>query len=98
MGYSSLLCLVSLYLSIFLLSKSAAEIALDASELIIILSGFVLLIGAAGEYLEEHKKLPQWTKWPFVWMVVISLLGEFAGDAGVFIFSRRLQTIADGEF
>lgn len=34
----------------------------------------------------------------FVWMVALSLVGEFVGDAGVFVFSGHLQTINDGEY
>jgi hypothetical protein len=42
----------------------------------------------------------KWARKPklvFVWMVAISLFGEFAGDAGVYVFSGRLQFIADTE-
>jgi hypothetical protein len=84
-------------------SKPAAEIALDACESLILLCGFILAIGAAGEYIEEHGRLPEWMKWSrrprmvFVWMVALSLIGEFVGDAGVFVFSGRLQTISDSE-
>jgi hypothetical protein len=83
------------------LSKSATENLLNVSEIGLIISGFVLLFGAVGEYLEEHGKLPRWMKWPkivFIIMVVASLVGEFLCDAGVFIFSSHLQTINEGEF
>ncbi len=86
------------------LSKETTEVWLNASELLILLCGLVLAFGAAGEYLEDHEKLPRWMAWSrkpklvFVWMVAISLVGEFVGDAGVFIFSGHLQTIADGEY
>jgi hypothetical protein len=86
------------------LSKSATERALDSSEILILLCGLILAIGAAGEYIEEHGTLPEWTKWSmhpkmvFVWMVALSLAGEFIGDAGVFVFSGHLQTINDGEY
>ena len=82
------------------LSKYATEKALDASELIIIVSGFVLAFGAVGEYLEEHNRLPKWMKWPklvFILMVVVSLIGEFVGDAGVFVFSKELQKLEGAE-
>jgi hypothetical protein len=85
-------------------SKPATETALDASEILILLCGVILAIGAAGEYTEEHGTLPRWMKWSmrpkmvFVWMVALSLVGEFVGDAGVFIFSGHLQTINDGEY
>jgi hypothetical protein len=87
--------------SLLVLSKSATESLLDASEIVLIVSGFVLLFGAVGEYLEAHGKLPRWIKWPklvFILMVVASLVGEFIGDGGVFLFSRHLQTISEKEF
>jgi hypothetical protein len=82
-------------------SKSETETLLDISEIVLIVSGFVLFFGAVGEYLEEHGRLPRWMRWPkltFIIMVVVSLVGEFASDAGVFLFSRHLQTISEGEF
>jgi len=42
----------------------------------------------------------QWSRNPklvFVWMVAISIGGEFLGDAGVFVFSGQLQTIEDSQ-
>jgi hypothetical protein len=85
------------------LSKETTEHWLNASELMLLVCGLVLAYGAAGEYLEEHGKLPRWMRWArepklvFVWMVAISLFGEFSGDAGVYIFSGQLQTISDTE-
>ena len=82
------------------LSKSAIENALDWSEIIILVSGMLLAFGAIGEYLEEHTRLPRWMRWPkifFILIVVISLVGEFLGDAGVYVFSGRLQSISDAE-
>src|ERR1035441_3667004 len=92
MGYS---------FSPLLISKSSTETILNVSEILLIVSGFVLTFGAIGEYLEEHGKLPKWMKWPklvFVFMVALSLVGEFLSDAGVFFSSSKLQTISDGEF
>jgi hypothetical protein len=85
------------------LSKSASETALNGSEFLLLACGLVLAVGAAGEYLEDHGRLPDWMKWSrkpklvFVWMVAISLLGEFIGDAGVLMFSGHLQSISDSE-
>ncbi len=85
------------------LSKETAEHWLNASELTLLVCGLVLAYGAAGEYLDDHGKLPRWMRWArepklvFVWMVAISLFGEFAGDAGVYTFSGQLQTISDTE-
>ncbi len=82
------------------LSKFAAENWLNSSEILIIAAGFVLAFGAIGEYLEEHGRLPCWIAWPkivFILMVVISLVGEFLGDAGVFVFPNELQRIEGAE-
>jgi hypothetical protein len=82
------------------LSKLSAEEWLNRSEILIILAGFVLAFGAIGEYLESHNRLPKWMAWPklaFILMVVISLMGEFVGDAGVFVFSKELQRIEGNE-
>jgi hypothetical protein len=88
------------YFLSFSLSKPATETLLDVSEIILIGAGLILTVGAIGEYLEEHGRLPRWIAWPrvvFIIMVVAGLLGEFFSDAGVFVFSRHLQTIADLE-
>jgi len=85
------------------LSKSTAETGLNVSESLLVLCGLVLAFGAAGEYIEEHGTLPRWMAWSrrpklvFVWMVAISLMGEFIGDAGVFLFSGTMQNIQDQE-
>jgi hypothetical protein len=82
------------------LSKSAAEHGLDFCEILIILAGLVLTLGAIGEYAKEHHKLPlslRCPMWVFILMVVGGLIGEFVGDAGVFLFSGTLQTISDEE-
>jgi len=73
------------------------------SESLLVLCGLVLAFGAAGEHIDEHGRLPHWMEWSrkpklvFVWMVALSLIGEFAGDAGVFLFSRAVQAIQDQE-
>ena len=88
------------FLSLFALSKSATETALNIAELTIIISGLLLAFGAIGEYVEEHQRLPRWMEWPkivFIVLVVASLIGEFVGDAGVFLFSEHLQSINDTE-
>src|ERR1022692_2046648 len=79
------------------MSKATAENGHTVSELVIIVSGLLLALGAVGEYLEEHGKFPKWTKWVFISAVVVSLIGEFSGDAGVFVFSEHLQATSDSE-
>jgi hypothetical protein len=81
----------------FLLSKSATTTALDISEVLLLLFGLILTIGALGEY----KKFPRLLKAShamFELLVVIGIAGELVADGGVFVFSRHLQTISDGEF
>jgi hypothetical protein len=38
------------------------------------------------------------TRFHYHGCIVASLIGEFVSDAGVFLFSRHLQTISEGEF
>jgi len=77
-----------------LLSKSSATFWLHASEAALFAFGVLLVIGLIGEI-----KLP----WPhprfetFELLVIIAVAGELLGDAGVFVFSGDLQTIAGTE-
>lgn len=79
--------------------KSLFESGLNFFELLIVISGLVLAWGAIGEYLEEHGKIDRlprllrWSKLVFVLMVVISLVGEFVGDGGVYVCSSKLQIL-----
>src|SRR5580704_14840117 len=85
------------------LSKAESATGLKVAEWLLLVSGLTLLWGAAGEYLEDHgklHKLPRWLRWTkliFILMVVGGLIGEFIGDAGVFVFSEELQSIDDQE-
>jgi hypothetical protein len=91
------------FLSLSKISKSAAETGLNVSEILLLVCGFVLAWGCIGEYLEEHERLdrfPRWLQWPslvFILMVAFSLVGEFLGDAGVYLFSYHLQSIEEAE-
>jgi len=80
------------------LPKESAERWQTISEVVLVVSGLALAFDAIGEYLGDHEKLPRLLKWPklvFILIVVASLIGEFAGDAGVFLTSRRLQEVED---
>jgi hypothetical protein len=84
------------FLSWFSLSKSATSTALDVSDIVLLVSGALLLFGALGEYLEDHKRLPRWMRWPkliFEIIVAVSLAGELIADGGVFVFSHHLQKL-----
>jgi hypothetical protein len=70
--------------------------ALDISEIVLLVSGALLFFGALGEYLEDHNRLPQWMRWPkliFEIIVAVSLAGELIADGGVFVFSHHLQKL-----
>jgi hypothetical protein len=81
------------------LAKSPTITALDVSEWGLLVFGLILTIGALGEY----KRLPGlalrfFSHTTFELMVAVGIAGEFLADGGVFLFSRHLQAISDGEF
>ncbi len=81
------------------LTKSATSTALDTSEWGLLIFGLVLTVGALGEY----KMLPAFALKPvprkfFELMVAAGIAGELIADGGVFLFSRHLQIISDGEY
>jgi hypothetical protein len=80
------------------LSKSATSTALDLSEWALLVFGLVLVVGIFGEYKKLPKRLLLWPATAFEVMVMIGVAGELMGDGGVFLFSRHLQTISDGEY
>jgi hypothetical protein len=73
------------------LSKDATALALDISEWLLLACGAVLGIGIVGEYA----KSAWWTKRLRWWQicVIAGVLGELLCDGGIFLFSRRLQTL-----
>jgi chloramphenicol 3-O-phosphotransferase len=72
-------------------SKSTVEAALHSSEVLLLLSGLVLLVGIWGEYRKGEK----WKKYLVVFQVmVLAGIGvELLADAGVFLFSESLQRL-----
>jgi hypothetical protein len=76
------------------LSKSATSLALSVSELILLVSGIILVVGLIGEH-----KLPSWHFRYKVYelLVIIGCGGELLADGGIFLFSLRLQSISDHE-
>jgi len=81
-----------LFITLASLSESATSRDLDISEWFLLACGLLLVVGIFGEY----EKLPRWFAWSkttFATLVMLAIAGEFFGDAGVFIFSRHLQTL-----
>jgi|SRR5579862_5054127 len=72
-------------------SKSTVETALHTSEMLLLISGFVLLIGIWGEYRKGEK----WKRYlaAFQVMVLAGIGVELLADAGVFLFSESLQRL-----
>ncbi|MGA2590468.1 MAG: hypothetical protein ABSH32_11165 [Bryobacteraceae bacterium] len=75
------------------LSKSTTSTALDISEWSLLVFGTLLTIGLIGEYSES----PTWKRREkvFEMLVIIGVAGEIFADGGIFLFSRRLQVIAE---
>jgi hypothetical protein len=81
--------------TLFSLSKSATSIALDTSEIVLLLFGILLTVGLIGEYAKSER----WKRRvkTFEMLVIIGVAGELMADGGIFLFSSHLQTIADHE-
>jgi hypothetical protein len=79
------------------LSKSFTISALDVSEAALFVFGLALTVGVLGEY----KKFPTVLRASlatFEVLVVIGIAGELIADGAIFVFSRHLQTISEGEY
>jgi hypothetical protein len=70
---------------------------LDISEVLLLVFGAVLTIGALGEY-KKFPRLLRAQHTTFEMLVVVGIAGELFADGGVFVFSRHLQTISESEF
>jgi hypothetical protein len=81
--------------TLFSLSKSSTSIALDISEIALLLFGVLLTVGLIGEYAKSER----WKRHvrTFEMFVIIGVAGELLADGGIFLFSSHLQTIADQE-
>lgn len=91
-------------------SKSVAESWLSRGELGLVAFGVIIFIGLVGEYWAERRAERREDSWIpprpgkhwnwkliFAGVVVLSIFGEFASDADIWITSDVLQTISDGE-
>jgi hypothetical protein len=76
------------------MSKIATSLALDWSEIFLLVSGLLVAIGVWGEQTKSR-----WKKWvrTFEVLVVLGVAGELIADGAVFVFSRHLQAISDAE-
>jgi hypothetical protein len=79
------------------LSKPFTTTALDISEVLLLVFGAVLTVGALGEY-KKFPRLLTATLATFELMVVIGIAGELLADGAIFVFSRHLQTLSEGEY
>src|SRR5260370_18418057 len=79
------------------LSKSFTISALDVSETALFVFGLALTVGVLGEY----KKFPTVLRASlatFEVLVVIGIAGELIADGAIFVFSRHLRTISEGDY
>lgn len=79
------------------LSKSVTTTALDVSEVLLLVFGAVLTIGALGEY-KKFPSLLRASLATFELMVVVGIAGELLADGAIFVFSRHLQVLSEGEY
>lgn len=77
------------------LSRPATVSILNWSEVVLLLFGVVLVVGLVGEY-RESARFKRWIK-VFEFMVIIGVAGELLADGSIFLFSARLETIAEEE-
>jgi hypothetical protein len=77
------------------LSESEAKWWLFASELILLISAFLLTLGLIGEWPDSEDWKKRFLYQAAKSAVVIGVLGELLGDAGIFETSRRLQALQD---
>ncbi len=76
-------------------SKDATALALDISEWVLLLFGAVLGVGIIGEYAKSKWWRNRIRCWQIC--VIVGVLGELLSDGGIFLFSRRLQTLEGAE-
>gem|GEM_PF-5365191 len=76
------------------LSKPETLICLDVSECALVAFAVVVVVGLIGEH-----RLPWWHVRHdlFAVLIAVGCAGELFADAGIFLCSRHLQTIADAE-
>jgi|GEM_PF-2407820 len=76
------------------LSQSATVLWLHASEVVLLASGLLLVVGLIGEM-----KLPWWHRFfrTFELLVIIGVSGELICDGGIFILTEHLQTASEAE-
>jgi len=76
------------------LTKAQVSTLFSISEWILLVSTIILVTGIIGE-----AKTPWWRRRHdlYVFLVALGCVGEFFGEAGMFVFSRGLQTLEEAE-
>jgi hypothetical protein len=77
------------------LSKDATSLALNTSEVALLLFGALLVLGLVGEYSESAS----WKRYikTFELFVILGVAGELIADGAIFLLSSHLQTLSDVE-
>jgi hypothetical protein len=77
------------------LSKHATSLALNASEVALLVFGVLLVIGLLGEYSKSER----WKRYlkAFELLVILGVAGELVADGAIFSLSAHLQTLSDVE-
>jgi hypothetical protein len=73
------------------MAKSAAAAGLHWSEISLMIGGFIVVVGLIGEYVERWKHYLK----VFEVMVILGVAIELIADGGIYVFSERVQEIAD---
>jgi len=76
------------------LTKAQLSTLFTISEWVLLVSTIILVTGIIGE-----GKTPWWRLRHdlYVFLVALGCIGEFFGEAGIFVFSRQLQTLEESE-
>jgi hypothetical protein len=77
------------------LPESESKDWLDVSEILLIVSTIGLVFGLVGEWPDSESWKKRFAYKIAKALVIIGVVGELLGDAGIFVTSRRLQLLQD---
>jgi hypothetical protein len=77
------------------LSTADAEHWSNVCTAVALIAGFLLVIGLLGEYPDSRRWKQSWLYTIAKIAVIVGVLGELIGDAGIFKTSERLQQLTD---